>query len=121
MSEFIEELKTEVPEAVEQGKTALSEGADRAQQALEKGKSYVTANPVPFIAGALAFGFVIGLLIPRKKPAPTSLLDGRLDELKELLGSLKSKVSSTAGDSYSDVSTAVGDALKKAKKRFNFC
>ncbi len=105
----------------DQSREVFKQGAERVQKVVEQGKNYASSNPVPIIAGALAIGFVLGLLVPREKETIPSLLDGRIDELKDLLGSLKSKVSSTAEDGYSEVSSAIGEVLQKAKKRFNFC
>lgn len=118
MSEFIDELKSEAVDTAAQSKEALLHGMDAAKDVLSEGKSCASSNPVPYIAGALAVGIVIGLLIPREKPN-LSVLDGRIDELKDLLGSLKTRVSSTAEERYGDVSAAIGDVVKKARKRFN--
>ncbi|MEO7933010.1 MAG: hypothetical protein ABIT76_07620 [Chthoniobacterales bacterium] len=120
MNESQEENQSGASQIADQGREALKQGAERVQKVVEQGKSYAASNPVPIIAGALALGFVLGLLVPREKEAATSRIDGHIDELKDLLGSLKSRVSSTAEDGYSEVSSAIGDVLKKAKKRFNF-
>lgn len=116
MSEFTNEQKSDASQSAGQSQETL---LNRAESALEEGKNYVKSNPMPIIAGALAVGFVLGLLVPREKPTPR-LLDGRVDELKDLLSSLGARVSSTAEDGYSEVSSAIGEVLKKARKRFNF-
>lgn len=92
-----------------------------AERGIEQGKKFVRENPIPIVLGALALGISIGLLIPRNnEPAPLSSgLDARIDELKDLLGTLGGKVSSAAGDQYEGLSSAIGCAVKKARKRFH--
>ena len=116
MSENI--VETTAANAVEKGQEVLQDGMDCVSTALDQGKSYVRSNPAPAIAGALVLGFVIGLLVPRE-PRETHVVNDRIDELKDLLGSLGSKVSARAEDGYGEVSSLLADALKKAKKRFN--
>jgi len=119
MSEFTEELKSDFPDFPVQDEPSTATPTS-VESVLEQGKSYVTANPMPIIAGALALGFVLGMLVPKEKePEPKALLDGRLDELKDLLSSFKSKVGSRAESKYDDVSSIVGDVITKAKKRFS--
>jgi len=96
----------------------LVNGIETAENTLKKSCCTPSSNPVPYIVGALGLGIVIGLLIPRETPK-TSLLEGRVDELKDLLGSLKSRLSTTAGEGYEDVSATISDVVKKARKRFN--
>ena len=103
---------------VEQGQQVLHDGRERVNAALDHSKEYLRANPAPVIAGALALGFIIGLLVPREQ-AETRAVHNKIDELKDLLGSLGTKVSSSAGDGYSEVSSVLCDVLNKAKKRLH--
>ncbi len=118
MSDKIEELKNNVGEVVQEGRDALEQAADSAEDAMNDNVPSRFQGMIPYLAGAVGVGIVIGLLLPREKPS-TRALDNRLEELRDLLGTIKKRVSLTAGDSYDDVSAALGGAMKKAKKRFN--
>ncbi|HEX8371440.1 MAG TPA: hypothetical protein VF585_01565 [Chthoniobacterales bacterium] len=119
MSESTEPFPSDLSEAADQGQQAVHAGTERVKEVLEQGKTYVAANPVPIIAGAFVAGILIGFLIPKEQEAPASRLNGHIDELKDLLSNLGSKVSSSAEGSYDDVSSVLGDVLSRAKKRLN--
>ena len=110
--------KSKSPNPANDEQDALGDANERVTSALEQSKDYVRANPMPVITGALVLGFVLGLLVPRESDE-SRVVNNKVEDLKELLASLSGKVSSTAGDSYGELSSVLGDVLKKARKRFN--
>ncbi len=94
--------------------------ADCTERTVEEGMEYVRSNPIPTLFAALAAGILIGLLIPRHEPsARKRYVDGPLDELTDLLRSLRDKAGGVAEEQYEGARSAIGGAIKKAKKRFH--
>ena len=118
MNEKFEDFKEEAGEMAENGREAIKNGIDQAESNVENLTESGSGRLVPYVLGALGIGIVIGLFLQREKPT-NRLLDGRLEELREILGTFKKRVSSTAEDSYDDVSSALTGVVKKARKRFN--
>lgn len=110
--------KSKSPKAANEQPDALGDAKERVSSALDQTKDYVRANPVPVITGALVLGFILGLLVPRESDE-RCVVNNKVDELKDLLSSFGEKISSSAGDSYGEVSSVLNDVLKKARKRFN--
>lgn len=94
---------------------------DDATEALHRADSYVRENPMPTILGALALGFVVGLLIRPTEPTPRSLWRdardvsrGYADDAEDQLRSLLTSIAKKSKKAYKKSSSAVRDAIDEA-------
>lgn len=90
---------------------------NEATQVYQRADAYVRENPIPTIVGALAVGFLIGLLVHAPEPTPKSrwndLLD-KADDSKEDLKSLLEAIAKKSKKAYKKSSGSVSDAIKHA-------
>src|SRR3954471_2736367 len=94
----------------------MQEGAT---EALHRADVYVRQNPVPTILGALALGFLIGVLVRSSEPTPRSrwndAREDAEDHLRDLLGSIAKKSRKAYKKSASAVRDSIGDVTDAAR------
>src|SRR5947209_3452730 len=90
----------------------LQEGAS---DALHRADVYVRENPVPTILGALALGFLIGVLVRSSEPTPRSRWNDARESAEDHLRDLLSSISKKGKKAYKKSASAVLDGLSDAK------
>jgi ElaB/YqjD/DUF883 family membrane-anchored ribosome-binding protein len=105
---FAEDLKSRA--------AGMQEGAT---EALHRADMYVRQNPVPTVLGALALGFLIGVLVRSSEPTPRSRWNAARedaeDQLRDLLSSLAKKGKKAYMKSASAVREGISDAADAAR------
>jgi ElaB/YqjD/DUF883 family membrane-anchored ribosome-binding protein len=89
----------------------MQEGAT---EALHRADVYVRENPVPTILGALAVGFLIGVLVRSSEPTPRSRWNDAREDAEDQLRSLLSSLAKKGKKAYKKSSSAVRDSLSDA-------
>ena len=92
-----------------------------ANEAFHRADVYVRENPVPTILGALALGFIVGLLIRPTEPTPRSRWEDARDsardfggDVEDQLRSLLTSIAKKGKKAYKKSSAAVRDAIDEA-------
>jgi len=88
-----------------------------ATEALHRADMYVRENPVPTVLGALALGFVIGILVRPSEPTPRSRWNDAKDyagDVEDQLRSLLNSIAKKSKKAYKKSSSAVRDAVEDA-------
>jgi ElaB/YqjD/DUF883 family membrane-anchored ribosome-binding protein len=86
---------------------------------LHRADTYVRENPVPTIVGALAVGFLIGLLVHSPEPTPRSRWNGfrdKADDTQEDLKHLLEAIAKKSKKAYKKSSHSVRETLEDAAK-----
>jgi ElaB/YqjD/DUF883 family membrane-anchored ribosome-binding protein len=86
-----------------------------ATEALHRADVYVRENPVPTILGALAVGFLIGVLVRSSEPTPRSRWNDARDDAEDQLRSLLSAISKKGKKAYKRSAEAISDAADAAR------
>lgn len=89
----------------------MQEGAT---EALHRADVYVRENPVPTILGALAIGFLIGVLVRSSEPTPRSRWNDARDDAEDQLRSLISSIAKKGKKAYKKSASAVRDGISDA-------
>jgi len=89
----------------------MQEGAS---EALHRADVYVRENPVPTILGALALGFLIGVLVRSSEPTPRSRWNDARDDAQDHLRDLLSSIAKKGRKAYKKSASAVRDGLSDA-------
>ncbi len=87
---------------------------ERASATLTKGESYVRANPIPTIFGALALGIAIGYALNRREPELSFArrhLGEPLDHAKEAVAAALAPVAAKLYKEYKNAKSKGEDAL----------
>src|SRR3954470_19434450 len=95
----------------------VSDLQDEATEALHRADMYVRENPVPTVLGALALGFVIGILVRPSEPTPRSRWNDAKDyagDVEDQLRSLLNSIAKKSKKAYKKSSSAVRDAVEDA-------
>lgn len=91
---------------------------NQGKEALRKADAYVRENPVPVILGALAVGFIFGLLSRGiHHETPRSAFAARRDDVQDFLTELMRDASKRTRRAYDHSSHAVQDAVHDALGR----
>src|SRR4051812_25295177 len=85
-----------------------------ANEALHRADVYVRENPVPTILGALALGFLIGVLVRSSEPTPRSRWNDAREDAEDQLRSLLSSLAKKGKKAYKKSSSAVRDSISDA-------
>lgn len=85
-----------------------------ATEALHRADVYVRENPVPTILGALAVGFLIGVLVRSSEPTPRSRWNDAREEAEDHLRDLLAKVAKKSKKAYKKSANAVRDSFSDA-------
>lgn len=85
-----------------------------ATEALHRADVYVRENPVPTILGALALGFLIGVLVRSSEPTPRSRWNDAREDAEEHLRDLLSSLAKKGRKAYKKSASAVLDGLHDA-------
>jgi ElaB/YqjD/DUF883 family membrane-anchored ribosome-binding protein len=85
-----------------------------ANEALHRADVYVRENPVPTILGALAIGFLIGVLVRSSEPTPRSRWNDARDDAEDHLRSLLSSIAKKGKKAYKKSASAVRDGISDA-------
>lgn len=88
---------------------------DGATEALHRADVYVRENPVPTILGALALGFLIGVLVRSSEPTPRSRWNDAREDVEDQLHSLLSSLSKKGKKAYKRSASALSDAADSAR------
>lgn len=90
---------------------------EEASQAFTRADAYVRENPVPTILGALALGFLIGILVRPSEPTPRSRWNDAREyagDAEDQLRSLLNAIAKKSKKAYKKSSSAVRDAVQDA-------
>jgi ElaB/YqjD/DUF883 family membrane-anchored ribosome-binding protein len=89
---------------------------DRGQDLVRETENYVRGNPVPALLGAVAVGFVIGLVARslEREREPEPIRDA-VNEIRGLLEPLRKKTRKACAESSGAVHDAVAQAVERAK------
>lgn len=94
----------------------IQEPKGQARALVEQTESYVRANPIPALLGAVAVGFVLGMvarsLETEREPEP---IRDALNEIRSMLKPLAKKTRKTYAESSDVVREAVEKAVERAK------
>jgi ElaB/YqjD/DUF883 family membrane-anchored ribosome-binding protein len=85
-----------------------------ATEALHRADVYVRENPVPTILGALALGFLIGVLVRSSEPTPRSRWNDAREDVEDQLRSLLSSVAKKGKKAYKKSAHAVRESIHDA-------
>jgi hypothetical protein len=86
-----------------------------ATEALHRADVYVRENPVPTILGALAIGFLIGVLVRSSEPTPRSRWNDAREDAEDQLRSLLSSLAKKGKKAYKKSASALSDATDAAR------
>jgi len=89
----------------------MQEGAT---QALHRADLYVRENPVPTVLGALAIGFLIGVLVRSSEPTPRSRWNAAREDAEDQLRDLLSSLAKKGRKAYKKSAGAVRDSISDA-------
>jgi ElaB/YqjD/DUF883 family membrane-anchored ribosome-binding protein len=89
----------------------MQEGAT---EALHRADVYVRQNPVPTILGALAVGFLIGVLVRSSEPTPRSRWNSAREDAEDQLRDLLSSLGKKGKKAYKKSASAVRDGISDA-------
>lgn len=77
------------------------------------------ANLVPTVLGALALGFVLGMMVrPRELTLHEKYLEGPLEELKSSIAALSEIAAKKAGDGSEAATDLINSLTEKVKRNF---
>jgi len=99
-STFTDELKGRAAD-MQQGAT----------EALHRADVYVRQNPVPTVLGALAIGFLIGVLVRSSEPTPRSRWNAAREDAEDQLRDLLSSLAKKGRKAYKKSASAVRDSI----------
>ena len=102
---------------------SLPEAADAARGHVERvwhdSQEVARANFVPTVLGALALGFVLGLMVrPQKLTLQEKYLEGPLEELRKGIATLSEVAARKAGDGGEAATDLINSLTDKVKRNF---